>query len=151
MMEEPHHHGGAPRRMLPPLQEVIFYANFKGTPFTTSLPPLRTITTTTTPPVHKRRACEHKSNRIFCKKCDGSGICQHGKSRFVCLECGGNAFCKHRMRRYLCKECKKPPKLAASEGGPKLRKPVDMNAVHAVAMLLKQNTYATALIAELSP
>lgn len=142
--------------MLPPLQEVIFYANFKGTPFTTRLPPLKTSITTTTPPVSSRsggpvpRACEHRSNRIFCKKCDGSGICQHGKSRFVCLECGGSAFCKHRIRRYLCKDCKKPQKLAVSEG-PKSRNTVDMKAVHAVAMLLKQNTYATALIAELSP
>jgi hypothetical protein len=56
------------------------------------------------------------------------------------------------MRRYLCQECKKKPqKLAVVSEAPKLRKPVDLKAVHAVAMLLKQNTYATALIAELSP
>jgi len=30
------------RRMLPPIQEVIFYAHFHGTPFSNQLPPIKT-------------------------------------------------------------------------------------------------------------
>jgi hypothetical protein len=148
----------AQRRILPPLQEVIFYANFKGTPFTSRLPPLKI------PPKisYTRRACNHKSNRIFCAKCDGRGICKHGRNRYVCVECGGAAICKHKQRRYLCPECKLPGKSNKPEGVVKTVSegrqwtPAEMSAIHAVTMLLNQKqteknelstSYASALSA----
>jgi hypothetical protein len=134
----------AQRRILPPLQEVIFYANFKGTPFTSRLPPLKIAPKIS----YAKRACNHKSNRIFCAKCDGRGICKHGKNRYVCIECGGAAICKHKQRRYLCPECKLPGKsnkragVENPENEEKKWTPAEMNAIHAVTMLLNQQQTA---------
>ena len=88
------------RRMLPPIQEVIFYANHQNTPFSSTLPPLRMIKTIDT------KACRHKTNRIFCAICDGRAICKHGRNRYICKDCGGSAICQHKKRKYLCGECR---------------------------------------------
>ena len=88
------------RRTLPPIQEVIFYANHRNTPFSSKLPPLKLQKTI------DKKACHHKTNRIFCTICDGRAICKHGRNRYICKDCGGSAICQHNRRKYLCGECK---------------------------------------------
>jgi hypothetical protein len=48
------------RRTLPPLQEVIFYAQYPGTPFSNQLPPIKL------PKLHKE--FKHKKPTAKCKE-----------------------------------------------------------------------------------
>ena len=84
------------RRMLPPIQEVIFYAQYHGTPFSNQLPPLKVQKPSDS------RACHHKSNKIFCPACDGRAICKHGRNRYTCKQCTGQYIYQGNKRRYAC-------------------------------------------------
>ena len=50
--------------------------------------------------------CAHKSDRKWCKTCNGSALCEeHGIEKFTCKKCKGGGICYHKKRRTRCKKC----------------------------------------------
>ena len=117
MQQQPQQPQHTRRMMLPPIQAVFFYSQLNSsqqTPFYSSnqLPPIKLSSKNGNDfQCHiPKRACIHRSNKIFCPDCDGRAICKHGKNRYICKECGGSSICQHKKRRYLCSECRLPNK-----------------------------------------